>query len=123
VRFYGDVAIVRVHALAKDLGVESKVVLAKLKEMGAFMKSASSELDPSLVQQFLHTYGDELRAGAARWGVAPVSEVGDPLSGAARSETRTGRPLVRICQACGSVVGVEQRCHCMRCENAGRCTN
>ena len=30
----------RVHELAKELGVESKTVLAKLKEMGEFVKSA-----------------------------------------------------------------------------------
>jgi len=40
------VAKVRVHELAKELGVESKVVLAKLKEMGEFVKSASSTIEP-----------------------------------------------------------------------------
>ena len=32
----------RVHELAKELGVTSKEVLAKLKEQGEFVKSASS---------------------------------------------------------------------------------
>ncbi|MSX72411.1 MAG: hypothetical protein F2755_05965, partial [Actinobacteria bacterium] len=31
---------VRVHELAKQLGMESKVVLAKLQEMGEFVRSA-----------------------------------------------------------------------------------
>ena len=35
----------RVHELAKELGVESKAVLAKLKEMGEFVKSASSTVE------------------------------------------------------------------------------
>ncbi|MEE6306695.1 translation initiation factor IF-2 [Plantactinospora veratri] len=35
----------RVHELAKELGVESKTVLAKLKEMGEFVKSASSTVE------------------------------------------------------------------------------
>ena len=35
----------RVHELAKELGVESKVVLEKLKEMGEFVKSASSTIE------------------------------------------------------------------------------
>ena len=39
-------AKVRVHELAKELGVESKVVLAKLGEMGEFVKSASSTVEP-----------------------------------------------------------------------------
>ena len=33
---------VRVHELAKELGVSSKEVLAKLSELGEFVKSASS---------------------------------------------------------------------------------
>ncbi|WP_171058338.1 translation initiation factor IF-2 N-terminal domain-containing protein, partial [Modestobacter altitudinis] len=32
----------RVHELAKELGIDSKTVLAKLKEQGEFVKSASS---------------------------------------------------------------------------------
>lgn len=39
----------RVHELAKELGIESKVVLAKLKEMGEFVKSASSTVELSLI--------------------------------------------------------------------------
>jgi translation initiation factor IF-2 len=35
----------RVHELAKELGVESKVVMAKLKELGEFVKSASSTVE------------------------------------------------------------------------------
>ena len=35
----------RVHELAKELGVESKTVLAKLKELGEFVKSASSTVE------------------------------------------------------------------------------
>jgi hypothetical protein len=41
----------RVHELAKDLGVESKIVLAKLKEMGEFVKSASSTVDAPVAQR------------------------------------------------------------------------
>ena len=36
----------RVHELAKEFGVESKFVLEKLKEMGEFVKSASSTVEP-----------------------------------------------------------------------------
>ena len=38
-------AKVRVHELAKQLGMESKEVLAKLQEMGEFVRSASSTID------------------------------------------------------------------------------
>ena len=53
-------AKVRVHELAKELGVESKVVLAKLKEMGEFVKSASSTVEPPVVKRFSEKFGDEL---------------------------------------------------------------
>ena len=36
---------VRVYELAKELGVESKVVMTKLQEMGEFVRSASSTVD------------------------------------------------------------------------------
>ena len=35
----------RVHELAKELGVTSKEVLAKLSELGEFVKSASSTVE------------------------------------------------------------------------------
>ena len=35
-------AKVRVYELAKELGVESKTVMAKLNELGEFVRSASS---------------------------------------------------------------------------------
>ncbi|MGA8995887.1 MAG: translation initiation factor IF-2 N-terminal domain-containing protein, partial [Nocardioidaceae bacterium] len=62
-------AKVRVHELAKELGVESKVVLAKLKEMGEFVKSASSTVEPPVVKRFADTFGNELRASG---GAAPA---------------------------------------------------
>lgn len=59
-----QVAKVRVHELAKELGVESKVVLEKLHEMGAFVKSASSTIEPSVQKRFNDRYGAQLRAAA-----------------------------------------------------------
>ena len=63
-------AKVRVHELAKELGVESKVVLTKLKEMGEFVKSASSTVEPPVVKRFTDQFGAELKAstdsGAAK---------------------------------------------------------
>ena len=67
-------AKVRVHELAKELGVESKVVLAKLKEMGEFVKSASSTVEPPVVMRFKKTYGQELAASAAPAESAPAKK-------------------------------------------------
>ena len=55
----------RVHELAKELGVESKVVLEKLKEMGEFVKSASSTIELPVEMKFKKTYGEELAKAAA----------------------------------------------------------
>jgi len=50
------VAKVRVYELAKDVGMESKDVLAKLQEMGEFVRSASSTVEPPVVRKFLDKY-------------------------------------------------------------------
>ena len=44
-------AKVRVHELAKELGVSSKTLLAHLKEMGEFVKSASSTIEAPVVRR------------------------------------------------------------------------
>ena len=44
-------AKVRVYELAKELGVESKVVLTKLQEMGEFVRSASSTVEAPVVRR------------------------------------------------------------------------
>jgi len=45
------VAKVRVYELAKELGIESKVVMTKLTEMGEFVRSASSTVEPPVVRK------------------------------------------------------------------------
>ena len=54
----------RVHELAKEFGVESKFVLEKLKEMGEFVKSASSTVEPPVEMRFKKEYGEKLKAAA-----------------------------------------------------------
>ncbi len=44
-------AKVRVYELAKELGVESKVVMTKLNELGEFVRSASSTVEPPVVRK------------------------------------------------------------------------
>jgi translation initiation factor IF-2 len=50
------VAKVRVYELAKDLGMDSKEVLAKLQEMGEFVRSASSTVEAPVVRKMLEKY-------------------------------------------------------------------
>jgi translation initiation factor IF-2 len=59
------VAKTRVHELAKEFGVESKFVLEKFKEMGEFVKSASSTVELPAEMRFRKEYGDDLKAKLA----------------------------------------------------------
>ncbi|MGZ4454560.1 MAG: translation initiation factor IF-2 N-terminal domain-containing protein, partial [Nocardioides sp.] len=54
----------RVHELAKEFGVESKFVLEKFKEMGEFVKSASSTVELPAEMRFRKEYGDKLKTEA-----------------------------------------------------------
>ena len=51
-------AKVRVHELAKQLGMESKDVLAKLQEMGEFVRSASSTIEPPVARRLIEAFPD-----------------------------------------------------------------
>ena len=46
----------RVHELAKQLGVTSKELLATLKEQGEFVKTASSTIEPPVVKKMKAHY-------------------------------------------------------------------
>ena len=61
-------AKVRVYELAKELGVESKVVLAKLQDMGEFVRSASSTVEPPVVRKLKEVFPAQPAAadGAAK---------------------------------------------------------
>ncbi|GAA4447896.1 hypothetical protein GCM10023170_029990 [Phytohabitans houttuyneae] len=67
----------RVHELAKELGVESKTVLAKLKEMGEFVKSASSTVEAPVARR--------LRGAFVAQSQAPSSAPAAPSAPAASS--------------------------------------
>jgi translation initiation factor IF-2 len=52
------VAKVRVYELAKDLGLESKELLAKLQEVGEFVSSASSTVEAPVVRKLMDKFPD-----------------------------------------------------------------
>ncbi|MGC1213852.1 MAG: translation initiation factor IF-2 N-terminal domain-containing protein, partial [Micromonospora sp.] len=66
----------RVHELAKELGVESKTVLAKLKEMGEFVKSASSTVEAPVARRlrgaFVASAGSPAAAAPSASAPAPA---------------------------------------------------
>ncbi|GAA1117626.1 translation initiation factor IF-2 [Citricoccus alkalitolerans] len=51
-------AKVRVHELAKELGISSKEALNKLQDMGEFVRSASSTIEPPVVKKLRSAYAD-----------------------------------------------------------------
>ncbi|HEY6275749.1 MAG TPA: translation initiation factor IF-2 N-terminal domain-containing protein, partial [Streptosporangiaceae bacterium] len=49
-------AKVRVYELAKEFGVESKAVMDKLKDMGEFVRSASSTIEAPVVRKLKEAF-------------------------------------------------------------------
>ncbi|MFG2192559.1 translation initiation factor IF-2 [Streptomyces sp. NPDC048639] len=58
-------AKVRVYELAKEFGVESKVVMAKLQELGEFVRSASSTIEAPVVRKLTDAFQQGNGSGRA----------------------------------------------------------
>ena len=76
---------VRVHELAKQLGMESKEVLAKLQEMGEFVRSASSTVEAPVVRKLVALYPD----------AKPVSDA-KPVKKAAAKKTAASKKTAEV---------------------------
>ncbi|GGV09888.1 hypothetical protein GCM10010275_58370 [Streptomyces litmocidini] len=93
-------AKVRVYELAKEFGVESKVVMAKLQELGEFVRSASSTIEAPVVRKLtdaLQGPGGNAGKTAAKPGAprkaAPSPAAPKPASAAAApSPAQAARP-------------------------------
>ncbi|WP_446219085.1 translation initiation factor IF-2 [Micromonospora sp. IBHARD004] len=81
----------RVHELAKELGVESKTVLAKLKEMGEFVKSASSTVEAPVARRLRGAF--VASAGGPSAPAAPAAAASAPAATPTPSPT-PGAPRV-----------------------------
>ncbi|NMM35565.1 MAG: translation initiation factor IF-2 [Phycicoccus sp.] len=89
-------AKVRVYELAKELGVESKILLNHLKEQGEFVRSASSTIEPPVVRKIRETFPAHLTsAGAsdANAGAAPTAKKSAAKPGAAAAPAVTVTPV------------------------------
>ncbi|MGK2883852.1 MAG: translation initiation factor IF-2 [Rhodococcus sp. (in: high G+C Gram-positive bacteria)] len=93
----------RVHELAKELGVTSKELLARLKEQGEFVKSASSTVEAPVARRLRESFpsdkpdsasGNGQSAGAANGSTASRSDATDsapkPTTGAKPGGPRPG---------------------------------
>ena len=81
-------AKVRVYELAKELGLESKALLAKLQELGEFVKSASSTLEPPVVRRMRDLYPS---ANPTPDSEAPAAAKKAPAKKATKKATATGK--------------------------------
>ncbi|MGB8504453.1 translation initiation factor IF-2 N-terminal domain-containing protein, partial [Mycobacterium sp.] len=73
----------RVHELAKELGVTSKEVLARLSEQGEFVKSASSTVEAPVARRLRESFGG---------GKAPQAAAQDGNGAAAKSSSVATAP-------------------------------
>ncbi len=92
----------RVHEIASELGVDSKVALAKLKELGEFVKSPSSTIEPPVARK--------LRAALEADGAAhPVAESKPVATATARPAGRPGpvRPAAPAAPSAPAAATVE----------------
>ena len=65
----------RVHEVAADLGIDSKIALDKLKDMGEFVKSASSSIAPPVARRLKAALeADGIKAPEKPKAPAPASK-------------------------------------------------
>jgi len=76
----------RVHELAKELGVTSKEVLARLSEQGEFVKSASSTVEAPVARRLRESFG----GGKPAPDTAPARQ---PVPSAAASNGSVAPPV------------------------------
>ncbi|MFD4577951.1 translation initiation factor IF-2 N-terminal domain-containing protein, partial [Streptomyces sp. NPDC058479] len=81
-------AKVRVYELAKEFGVESKVVMAKLQELGEFVRSASSTIEAPVVRKLT----DAFQGGGSGKSAKPAAPRKAAPRPAAPSPAQSARP-------------------------------
>ncbi len=74
----------RVHEVAAELGIDSKIALAKLKEMGEFVKGPSSSIEPPVARK--------LKAALEADGITPTAAIPVPKAPASVAVPRPTSP-------------------------------
>ncbi|QPZ37200.1 translation initiation factor IF-2 [Paramicrobacterium chengjingii] len=80
----------RVHEIASEFSVDSKVALAKLKELGEFVKGPSSSIEPPVARK--------LRAALEADGAKPASDEKKDSGKPASSQAKPGKPAPKAPQ-------------------------
>ncbi|WP_194764239.1 translation initiation factor IF-2 [Microbacterium sp. UFMG61] len=77
----------RVHEIAAELGVDSKIALAKLKELGEFVKSPSSTIEPPVARKLraaIESDASLKSSGDAAPAAKPASSAAKPAASGAK---------------------------------------
>ncbi|MFP5199837.1 translation initiation factor IF-2 N-terminal domain-containing protein, partial [Micrococcus luteus] len=91
-------AKVRVHELAKELGITSKEALSTLKELGEFVSSASSTIEPPVVKKLRNAY-----PGAGKSAAKPGSTPAAPAAGRPAAPKPAAAPSPRAAAGWGLI--------------------
>ena len=83
-------AKVRVYELAKELGVESKVLVSRLQDMGEFVRSASSTIEAPVVKKLKEAFpaagGDDAAQPAKKTAKKAAAKKAAPKKATTPSE-------------------------------------
>ncbi|CAN7301379.1 translation initiation factor IF-2 [Microbacterium foliorum] len=79
----------RVHEIAAELGVDSKIALAKLKELGEFVKSPSSTIEPPVARKLRAAIESDASLKASADTAPAAAKPGAAKPGAAKTGAAT----------------------------------
>jgi translation initiation factor IF-2 len=82
----------RVHEVASELGVDSKVALAKLKEMGEFVKGPSSSIEPPVARKLRAALEAEGFTADKATAATPKAEAPRPSAPRPAASNESGAP-------------------------------
>jgi hypothetical protein len=93
------VAKVRVYELAKEFGVESKTVIAQLREMGEVVRSASSTVEAPVVRRLIEAFRSAQAPGLPQALESPayhaaIAEPSHPEQPAVRNSISSEKKLI-----------------------------
>ncbi|MDR4533412.1 translation initiation factor IF-2 [Glutamicibacter sp. PS] len=89
----------RVHELAKELGISSKEALTKLQDMGEFVRSASSTVEPPVARKLRDAFGGGKPAPAAEKKPAAAPKPGGAPKPGARPTPEAPAPAAKTPKA------------------------
>lgn len=100
----------RVHEIAAELGVDSKIALAKLKELGEFVKSPSSTIEPPVARKLRAAIeADGSLKGSADAAPAAKPAAAKPAAAKPGAKPAPTPPQARS-EACPGSSGPRTRC-------------